>query len=330
MAKDFTICMGTLGAGIWRSPNGGANWQRARLGDGYQGDKSVYGFAVHPKDPAVIYAAGGDGVYLSRDRGANFDRLDSPMNGMRVWRVVVDPVEPDTVFAGTCPAAVFRSRDGGAQWRNVCNDFAEECMNVGTPRITALAVDPSDHRIVWAGAEVDGVRMSTDGGDTWTRVTGGLLDEPDIHDIAVFRASAPGSAKVLVAIPREICVSDDRGDSWEGVGARDRFSMPYCRSIAMRADDPNIVFVGTGDTATGDAGSIQRSTDGGKTWHAPHLPVAPNSYISGFATHPSDPDLILACSHFGQLFASSDGGDWWTKLPKEGTEIRGALAWMPN
>ena len=50
----------------------------------------------------------------------------------------------------------------------------------------------------------------------------------------------------------------------------------------------------------------------------------------GFATHPANPDLILACSHYGQLFASSDGGEWWVKLPREFTEVRGALAWVPN
>jgi photosystem II stability/assembly factor-like uncharacterized protein len=249
------------------------------------------------------------------------------MDGMRVWQVVIDPVDPETIFAGTCPAAVFRSREGGHEWQKVCDDFAEECMNVGTPRITALAIDPSDHGIVWAGAEVDGVRLSLDGGDTWSRVTGGLLDEPDIHDIAVIPSMPP---RVVVVIPPEICVSEDGGDSWQGVGARQRFAMPYCRSIAVKQSDPQVMFVGTGDTATGQGGAIQRSTDGGRTWETPRLSQPANSYVSAFATHPADPNLILAATHYGQLFASQDGGDWWFKLPREATEIRGGLAWIPN
>jgi len=66
-----------------------------------------------------------------------------------------------------------------------------------------------------------------------------------------------------------------------------------------------------GDDALGGCGSIQRSSDGGHTWETPLLPIAPNTHMECFATHPADPDLILACSHYGQLFASSDGGEWW-------------------
>ena len=42
MAKNFTICWGSLGTGLWRSTDTGETWQRARLGEGYQGGKSVY------------------------------------------------------------------------------------------------------------------------------------------------------------------------------------------------------------------------------------------------------------------------------------------------
>jgi hypothetical protein len=59
------------------------------------------------------------------------------------------------------------------------------------------------------------------------------------------------------------------------------------------------------------------------------LPCEPNTPMWTFATHPADPGLILACSHYGQLFASKDGGDAWAKLRREFTEIR-ALAWTPN
>jgi hypothetical protein len=118
--------------------------------------------------------------------------------------------------------------------------------------------------------------------------------------------------------------------NWQALGVRGKFPLPYCRSITFKQDNGRVILAAIGDDALGGLGSIQRSSDGGLTWETPLLPIAPNTHMECFATHPADPDLILACSHYGQLFASSDGGEWWVKLPREFTEVRGALAWLPN
>ncbi len=191
--------------------------------------------------------------------------------------------------------------------------------------MTALEVDPTDHNIVWAGVEVDGVRRSVDGGDTWTRINGGLND-PDIHGMAV----SPASPKtVLTSTPREVFASTDTGESWQGLGVGQHFSMPYCRDIAVKKGDANVLFVATGDSPFGVTGNIQRSKDRGQSWETLSLPVEPNTPMWAFATHEADPEFILACSHYGEIYASGDGGDRWDKLPREFTEIRG-MAWTPN
>ena len=69
--------------------------------------------------------------------------------------------------------------------------------------------------------------------------------------------------------------------------------------------------------------------DGGERWEMLTLPVEPNSPIWGFAVHPADPERIVACSHYGELFASENAGDTWAKLPREFSEIR-AVTWVPN
>lgn len=327
MGKNFSVVVGTLGMGTWRSHDGGITWARSRLWKGYQGGRSTFGLAVHPRDPKVIFAGTDEGIYRSEDRGANFEHLDSPMNEYKVWRIAIDPADPDTMYAGTAPSALFRSRDGGLLWEQLNVDLAKECPNVNPPRVTALVIDPADHRTVWAGVEVDGVRLSMDGGDSWRRPTGGLMDEPDIHDIKVLPGVKGGA---VVTIPNEICVTTDGGVTWTGLGVQKQFPLPYCRSVVFKEDDPKVIFAAIGDDALGSAGSIQRSTDGGHTWETPLLPIAPNTHMEVLATHPADPDLILGCSHYGQLFASSDGGEWWVKLPREFTEVRGALAWVPN
>ena len=184
------------------------------------------------------------------------------MNAIDVWKIAIDPTDPDIIFAGTRPAALYRSTDGGRNWRKLPADIVEECPNVGMPRVTALTVDPSDQRVVWAGIEVDGVRRSTDGGESWSRITNGIYDL-DIHDIAVTVNGANGTT-VLTSTPGEIFASADRGESWRGLGVRDQFSLRYCRGLAQKADDPETLFAATGNGAAGSTGAIQRSRDGGK------------------------------------------------------------------
>jgi photosystem II stability/assembly factor-like uncharacterized protein len=319
----FTLLAGTIGSGLWLSPNGGQEWRRVQKG--LWSESRVFGLSIHPTQPRTVFAGADDGIYRSEDGGQSFERIDSPMNGYDVWKIAFDPSDPQTVFAGTRPAALFRSRDGGQSWKELPVEMVEECPNVRVPRVTALTVDPSDRNIVWAGVEVDGVRRSLDGGDSWTRVAGGL-DDPDIHDMTVV---VNGAKTVLTTTPREIFSSTDKGESWQRCHVGEQFHLPYCRSLALKPDDPNTMFVATGDGAVGTTGAIQRSQDGGRSWRAMPLPVTPNSPIWAFATHPAEPRRIAACSHYGELYLSENAGDSWTKLPREFTEIR-ALAWVPN
>ena len=321
MAHNVTLCVGTIGTGIWLSFDGGETWGQGR--DGIESDSRVFSLCAHPQEPQTVLAGTDDGLFCSKNGGKRFERIDSPMNGDQVWRIAVDPVDPNIIFAGTRPSALFRSRDGGQHWDKLQVELAEECPAVRIPRVTSLVVDPSDHQVVWAGIEVDGVRRSLDGGDTWATINGALND-PDIHDIAV-----RPSGEVLVSTPGDIFVSGDTGENWRGLGVRRHFEFPYCRGLALKADDPSVVFVATGDAAIGSTGAVQRSLDGGESWEQSPLPVEPNTPIWAFATHASRPNLIVACSHYGELYLSEDSGNKWDKARREFTEIR-ALAMLPN
>ena len=123
-------------------------------------------------------------------------------------------------------------------------ELAEECPAVVIPRVTALVVDPEDHRTIWAGIEVDGVHRSLDGGETWTTIAGGLGD-PDIHGIAVRRGQPKA---VLATTPREVFASTDMGESWQRLEVMQQFPHAYTRAIAVKEDDSQVIFVGHGNT----------------------------------------------------------------------------------
>jgi photosystem II stability/assembly factor-like uncharacterized protein len=320
---SYSICIGTIGSGAWLSTNSGDTWKRVQ--SGFWSESRIYGLTVHPTEPRTIFAGADDGIYKSTDGGQNFTHLDSPMNTRDVWKIAIDPTNPDIIFAGTRPAALYRSKDGGKNWQQLAVDMVDECPNVRVPRVTALVVDPSNPKIIWAGVEVDGVRRSLDGGDTWTRIEEGVPD-PDIHDVTI---NINGSRKVLTTTPHEIFASTDAGESWTPLGIDGRFQLPYCRALTQKIDDPKTLFIATGDGAIGCAGAIQRSRDGGSRWETLKLPVEPNSPIWTFAVHPANPDRIVTCSHYGELYTTENAGDTWAKLPREFTEIR-AVSWVPN
>ena len=323
MGKDYSICVGAVGfgGGVWHSPDGGDNWNRIR--DPFPLGSQVRGMAVYPDNPNRILAGSEHGIYRTEDCGATWEKMWSPMEGMPIWSIAIDPQNTDNIFVGIKPAALFRSQDGGQSWSKLSAQMAQEC-HIGPPMVTMLMVDPQDSRTVWAGVEVDGVYRSLDGGDTWTHVEGGV--HPDIHGMAL----TPGASnKVLASTPREIYATTDMGESWQSVVTTDKFVLPYSRGIAFKPDDPKVLFAAVGDTAIGSIGAVQRSTDAGETWETRPLPVEPNSNIWNIVTHPADPDFVLASSLLGEVYRSTDAGDSWDKLKREFSEI-GAMVWVPN
>ena len=321
MEKDYSILVGTTGAGLFHSADSGENWRR--IGSPFPGESQIRALAVDPKNSNVVYAGADNGIYRTEDSGMNWAKLDSPMDGLKIWAIAINPSDPNTIFAGTSPPFLFRTRDGGKSWEKLSAAIAQECA-IGLPRITALVVDPVDSDTVLAGVEIDGVYRSRDGGDTWSQVQG--ITNPDIHGMAF---SLGEQKTVLVSTPREIFASKDDGETFQSLMTSSSLPMPYCRWVAVKPDNPEVLFVANGDAAVGSTGTIRRSTDGGQSWEERPLPVEPNSPVWNFATNPADPELILANSVYGELYRTQDGGDTWDKIKKEFTEVR-ALAWTPN
>ena len=317
---SYDIVLGTAGWGVWHSPDAGKSWLRHRKP--FPLNSRIQALAVIPGEPRGLLAAGDTGVFRTRDGGASWARLGAAGDLPTVWSLAVDPVDPQTVFAGTRPAAIYRSRDGGATWKRLDAPVATEC-SIGQAFVTRVLVDPAD-RTVWAGVEIDGVFRSRDGGDTWTKVVNGLHDL-DVHDMALAASSPP---RVYASTNGEVFWSDDRGEAWTPIGVKTRWPLPYARGIAVKADDPRVVFAGCGQTTTGETGEILRSNDGGQSWRTLPLPSRPNATMWGLATHPADGARIVAFSLFGEVYVSEDAGESWRKIAREFGEIR-AAAWLP-
>jgi len=324
MANKGNILVGTIGQGVMMSPDDGGSWTRGSVRQGMHSDCIVRALLSDPRRPETVYAGTDMGLYRSDDGGAKWQLLDTPMTGSMVWSLAVDPSDPQVMFAGTGTPSmpgVYRSSDAGKSWEHRPMDIAKECPNVGIPRPTGISVDPVDSRHVWVGWEVDGVRHSADGGETWAKINGQIPNQ-DVHNVLV--VAGPPKA-VFTVVNDDIWRSLDDGKTWQAAHAREVFPWRYPRGIAVKPNDSRTVFLTLGDATPGRVGTVMRSTDAGATWTSLGLPVQPNSAVWTVSIPAFAPDTVFAASRYGYLYRSDDGGDSWRKLWREFSEVSSVL-----
>jgi len=326
-----TILVGTAGQGILRSNDDGRTWHRLGLKEAIEFDGVVRALAVHPAAPQTIYAGADVGLCVSHDGGAHFQRVDSPLNGLTVWALAIDPQDPRIMFAGTgAPSRclLFKTRDAGASWTQVGPVFPEFCAGVNRPRLLTIAIDPRAGRDVWFGVEEGGAWRSQDGGDTFERVDGPSrpIRISDIHAIAITRC--PHKTILLLTV-NGVYRSTDDGITWSEIASRERFDgMYYTRTVQALADDSGDLLLAIGDGTPGTRSMIYRSADNGSDWHDTLIHTRASSTVWAFGVHPSDPRVVFAGTKYGQLHRSTDGGRSWTKDWRDFPEIT-AVAWTP-
>src|ERR1700688_3333736 len=214
MAEQFTICVGTVGAGVWFSPDSGEHWRRSKMALPFHaepGEIQIRALALSPHDPHQVYAGSEAGLYRSVDNGASFELVPSPMDGMQIWSVAVHPADPGVIYAGTKPPAVFRTLDGGKRWDRLAIPIAEKCL-AGAPKVTNVIFDPRDARTVWVSVEIDGVYRSRDDGQSWSHCPA-LGDKPlnqDVHGLSIrLGGRAETLAEILATTPDGLWRSAD-------------------------------------------------------------------------------------------------------------------------
>jgi photosystem II stability/assembly factor-like uncharacterized protein len=286
----------------------------------------VRALALHPQEPRTLYLGSEQGLFRTSDGADHWTRVDSPLNGRQIWSVLLLPQAPEVIVAGTCPARLFRSGDGGLTWTEPTVHILQECPRIMHTRVTTLAADPTEPQTVWAGVEIDGLYRSRDSGQTWQAVGRGL-SSLDIHALAIVPVNNRGK-RLLASTNNDVNLSTDDGESWQLLHLGKALPWPYFRGLAQMPDRPEVVLLGNGEGPPGGAGTVARSSDAGSSWQRADMPGPANSTIWNFAVHPADPELVYASSVSGEIYRSTDRGHSWLKIKREFGEIR-ALAWGP-
>jgi photosystem II stability/assembly factor-like uncharacterized protein len=290
---------------------------------------------VHPTDPNVVFAGTHDGVYRSTDRGKTFKRANFPDKGMQIWSFLVDAGDPKLVYAGGSPVAVYRSEDGGENWKKLPDpNMPTRCVMPFACRVMRMAQHPGKPGTIFAALEVGGVMRTTDGGESWkdcstdlirlaqkphlkSKIVSDTSDEGMLDGHAIAISTADPDA-VIVAVRMGLFRTADGGDTWQDMEVG-RFSpTTYGRDIQASRADPNTLYSALSVAAASKDGAVYRSQDKGNTWQR-FDKVQVHGTIMSVAPHNTDPKQVyLAARYDGEIFGTLDGGETWqfTPLPQ--------------
>jgi photosystem II stability/assembly factor-like uncharacterized protein len=325
---------GATGGGVWKTTDAGITW--TPISDAYFKTGSVGGIAVSDSDPNVIYVgmgeaclraniSQGDGVYKSTNAGRSWTNVG--LNDTRtIGKVRVDPKDPNLVYVAAVghpfganeERGLFRTNDGGKSWQKILY------VNDKTGAVD-IAMDPRDSRVLyvamwqvlrapWGIATTgsgSGIYKSTDGGDHWTQLAGGL-PKGDKGKIGI-AVSPVDSNRVYATVEAEdggVYSSDDAGKTWRLMNGdfSVRGRQYYYGHIFADPQDLDTVY-------TFSSKGFFKSTDGGKTYgtlRAPHgdyhdLWIDPKNH------------LRMINANDGGATVTFNGGGSWSSLDNQPT-----------
>ena len=257
-------------------------------------------------------------------------RLIGPFRGGRTISAAGIPGNSTTFYFGSVGGGIWQTTDAGVVWKPIFD--GQPIASIG-----ALAVAPSDPKVIYAGtgesdirsnlSSGDGIYKSTDGGRAWTNI--GLRDTRqisrivvDTQDANVVYVGALGHAYAPNA-ERGVFKSSDGGSHWTKV--LDQGPDIGVADLAIVRDDPKILFATTWRTrrppwATyapfdGPGSGLFRSQDSGQTWtrlQGNGLPEGDWSRSSvGVSSNGKRVYALIGGSKKGGLYRSDDGGDTW-------------------
>lgn len=326
--SNGTLFVATAGQAILRSADDGLTWHRQGLGQILEFDGTVRSLSASPISAETVYAGTDVGLCVSHDTGNVWERVDSPFNGQTVWKVAVDPRDANRIFVGTgapSRAVLWRTLDAGKSWTRAPVEIPEFCAGVSRPRLLAFAFDPTDRSQLWFGLEEGGLFHSRDGGDDWERVDDRLLYDfhTDIHNIAVL----PNRGKKVVVV---VCVnavyrSEDEGQTWTGLLAKEAWGLYYIRALGVPAGTDDTLYISISDGTPGATSKVLITQDAAKTWELQPFPQQPNSCIWAIGINPANTAQMIAGAKYGDLFTSTNSGNTWKKEWREFSEITDVL-----
>ena len=324
------IYLGTASGGVWKTENGGSNWQP--MFD-EQPILNIGTVAIQQSNPSVVWAGTGEGnprnslnlgggIYKSLDAGKTW-KLMGLEKTKNIHRVIVDPGDGNIVYVAAIgnpysehsERGVYKTTDGGDTWKlvlhtNDTSGCAELVMDPSNPN--KLIANMWQHRRTpysfKSGGPGSGLYITFDGGKNWKKLgkKEGLPDG-DYGRIGItISASEPKRIYAMVeAAKNGLYKTDDGGFKWDLVNssAGDVTNRAfYFQDIRVDPLNENRLY--------NINQMISMSEDGGKTFQnvIPYSGIHPDHHA--FWIHPTNPNFIID-GNDGGIGISRDRGRTW-------------------
>ncbi len=297
--NDIIYC-GTETHLVNKSADNGITWQQS--GKDYLFGGAVTAVVIHPTDPDIVYAAGGNQIHKTTDGGTNW----TPMltNFFNASRLKIDPNNPEIIIAAA-NSGIYITNNGGSTWTRKT-----------TLRTWDVDIKPDDSNVIY-GLYTNSsgnymISLSVDGGATFSAQSfptnipegsGGLLavtpDNPELLMTVMLSSADEGTPYVYKGFYNAATssVSSEKFATGKTTKLEMNNGQGYFDLVLeISPIDQNIVFVGTT--------TFFKSTDGGITYGAI------GGYWGAFSIHPDIQDLKLLPS--GKTWVSTDGGFSYT------------------
>lgn len=321
--------------------------QRWELHGPFQNGREV-NHAIYDGRSGRIYATSNDAwfgceVVWSADLGQSWSQAkqnpsfneQSGLKLERIWHLEPGRAnEPQVLYAGVAPAALFRSEDGGQTWNEVSSLTSHPSRpkwhpGAGGLCLHSIVVDQTNNNRMFVGISAVGVFRTEDGGATWTTANQGTRAEflpekyPEYGQCVHKLLMADGRSSLLFQQNHcGVYRSADAGRSWQEItsGLPSDFGFP----LGIHPRKPETVFVVPlkgAEFRCPPEGKLRvfRSQDGGKNWQSlskglPQENAFVGVYREGMAVDTLDPAGVYFGTNTGKVFTSSDEGDSWRLL----------------
>jgi photosystem II stability/assembly factor-like uncharacterized protein len=287
-SDDKVVVAGALD-GVYRSTDGGNNWQKISPGDGIV--KNIESIAVDPKDPNTVYAGTWHLAWKTSDGGANWQHINKGMiDDSDVFSIIVSSANPSEVFASAC-SGIYKSVSGG--------DLFEKIKGIPftARRTRVLKQDPSNPEIVYAGT-TEGLWKSMDEGKNWKRVSN---PEVVVNDVLI---DPRNSQRVLLATDRSgVLASDDGAASF--TASNHGYSHRYVSAILADNKESNTIYIGLVNDR--EFGGVFSSRDGGQSWQQQSMGLEGRDV---FTLKQASSGTLIAGTNRG-MFELAEGGSTW-------------------